>query len=399
MPKVIKSPSVNHAVVPRNSTVPKVATRQILYPRFQVRAAFGTKAVTVSQAKDLIGWQVLPERDDTCCPETSNLFGFPVRLTNDDRNRPVDPTWVKTLCQEHLNKQWRVNGETVIVGYTGRIISGQHRLLSLILAGKTWDEDQTGYWRKKWKTEPTMDTVIVLGIAEVVDTFRMLNCGKPMGFADVLYRSDTLITYKPTVRRELSRLIDYATAILWERTGASLDAHCSRRTHGEAMGFLTRHPKVVDAASHLMDENQGGKVAEVIGPGPAAGLLYLMASSTSDVSAYIESGCNESSLDFSRWDVACSFWSELATGSGPSSVVRKAIDSLFVRDDNGMMRAPSPRDRANVVVKAWGWYADGEHVKHSKMPDGRVVVTGRLTVGGIDKGPDKDIPSSEVDGE
>lgn len=52
-------------------------------------------------------------------------------------NRPVATSRVMTLANEMRLGKWQLNGETVIVSDTGKLLDGQHRLLAVIESGCT----------------------------------------------------------------------------------------------------------------------------------------------------------------------------------------------------------------------------------------------------------------------
>lgn len=52
-------------------------------------------------------------------------------------NRPVGTSRVMTLANEMRLGKWQLNGETVIVSDTGKLLDGQHRLLAIIESGVT----------------------------------------------------------------------------------------------------------------------------------------------------------------------------------------------------------------------------------------------------------------------
>lgn len=52
-------------------------------------------------------------------------------------NRPVATSRVMTLANEMRLGKWQLNGETIIVSDTGKLLDGQHRLLAVIESGCT----------------------------------------------------------------------------------------------------------------------------------------------------------------------------------------------------------------------------------------------------------------------
>src|SRR5690606_6127125 len=91
--------------------------------------------------------------------------------------------------------------------------------------------------------------------------------------------------------------------------------------------LLSRHPRLIDAIKHIHDENGEGAISRLYSPGYAAGLLYLMACSESDLVAYRNGDNRESALKFSRWKSACDFWVTIVS-SDTIKLVRHTIAEL-----------------------------------------------------------------------
>jgi len=56
-------------------------------------------------------------------------------LANNTINRPVSKGHVDSLAKDMSAGRWRLNGETIIISKSGRILDGQHRLLAIIKSG------------------------------------------------------------------------------------------------------------------------------------------------------------------------------------------------------------------------------------------------------------------------
>lgn len=350
MPKVSKNPA------------PKTNETEVLYPVLTAEVATGDKALTASKAKELLGWEEVEAKDASCSVDVAALIGKNVRMLRNTKNRYITTGWVQTLRQEHLNKKWRFNGEAIVVGKYGNVLSGQHRLLSLICAEHERTEgDAKEHWQTVWPTEVTMETLVVFGVDEGDDTFKTLNCGKPGTFAEVLFRSEHLAKVKAKDRKEVARMADYAIRLLWDRTGEKSDPYHPRRTHGEAMEFLDRHPKLLAAVKHIHEENQTGKdddgralppsIGQYVSPGYAAGILYLMAATKTDGAAYATSGHTAKDCDLKSWDKAEEFWVALSQGvRGGLAAVCRAIGSL-ADPDSGVGGKLS--EKIAILTRAW----------------------------------------------
>lgn len=205
---------------PKTKKEPHAITRQTLYPKIEVAlcSVETGNPLTAEKAKDLLGW--VPECGKE---EFGNNFllhdteGRKVRCYNNGTNRPLYLPVVQTLKQEILNRRWQLNGETMIVGNTGLTLNCQHRLVALVLASQEWVKDPQKW--SDWKTEPTLDTVVVRGIDESDTVVNTMDTCKPRSLADVLYRSEFFHKLSIKDRKEAAKMLSYAIMLLWDRTG------------------------------------------------------------------------------------------------------------------------------------------------------------------------------------
>lgn len=325
--------------------------RPIKYPEPQVMLCVGDEVMTVDAAKDLLGWE--EEADDTKFGSDfllTDANGKKVRCLNNTKNRPLIEKWCYTLAQEHLRGNWRLNGETIIIGRTGETLSGQHRLIGFILAEQLRLKHE--HWQETQPEEMTMECIVVFGIDEVDDVVNTMDTGKPRQLSDVLYRCELLAKYEPKMRRPMARACDYATRTFWHRTGLSNDAFAPTKTHSEAMNFLANHPKFLDTVAHVVEEDKDGKISRLLSVGTAAGLCYLMAANKSDPVSYDHT---EDTLDLTDLDKAHEFFVLIAGGNAELVDVRKAILALSDPDSgtNGSLS-----ERIAIFVKAWNQFAE-----------------------------------------
>lgn len=402
-------PPVLQPQAPPDPVVSDPASDPIVYPEYAVSIHAGPNAMTVEQIKEMLGWQEDSEEaplGDDYVPELLSLFGRKIRMTRNVNNRPIITGWVRTLGQEHLNRRWKFNGESLVVGRNGNTQSGQHRSISLIYAEEQRTGREAAHWEHLWSGPITMETVVVYGIDESDDVFKTLNSGKPSTLAEVFYRSEFVrqIT-KAKDRKVFSRVLDFAIRTLWDRTGAKNNAFAPKLTHGEAVDFLNRHPRIMEAVTHLIVENKDKAISGVVPLGCAAGLMYLMAACRSDPEAYRKNDPrSESALDFSEWEKAMEFWVLFASRSPTMKAVENGLASL-VDEDTG--RRASLEERVAVLCRAWVAFVIGGR-SYTLVPDdvrlkyvtsdedeSRSWLAVPYTVGGIDLGP----TSGQVGGE
>jgi hypothetical protein len=392
--------------------------RKVLYPEVEVNVCIGGDALTVSQAKDLLLWipesqardvqgQPISYGDDYLLVDRA---GEKVRCLNNTGNRPLSLTWVNTLVQDILNRNWVYNGETIVIGKTGRTLSGQHRLISVILAEQERTGKQHMHWESAgWDKPVTLDTTVVFGVDEEDKTTRTLDNVKARSFSDVLFCDVSMFKFakSPKEREQLARWLDYAVKTLWDRTLAKSDAFKPRRTHSEGLEFIDRHPKLLEALKHIAEENVRHKtkdtdgkevlgdppITKLIGGGYAVALMYLMGMSDTDVDVYRNANPpSEKQCDDGSWGLAVQFWMEFARGvEGKLKELYYAIIAL--RDEN-TKRTGSRDEVMSLIANAWTVFKDGGAVTPEAIalqygpPDewGVPHLTKIPDVGGIDLG-------------
>lgn len=337
--------------------VPEIKTDQPLArPELKVRLFVGPDALTVEQAKQLLGWEVVNVKDKAVVSELVPLCGQHVRLTKNTRNRYLTISWLLTLRQEHLQRRWRFNGETIVISKTDQVLSGQHRLLSLIIAEIERLGVNADHWKERgWDRPVTMETLIVFGVDDDDDTFKTLNCGKPGTLAEILYRSEYFSKLSRDKRKACAGIMDRAIKLLWHRTGSDTNAFAPRRTHGETMDFLGRHQKLLKAVLHIYEEDDGGDEGRPIGkyvdPGAAAGLMFLMGTGESKLEVYNgTTPPSQDGLSFSLWDKASEFWVAFA---GKGSLFQHLKDAIVALSDPVTGTPGSLKAKLILIVKAW----------------------------------------------
>lgn len=338
---------------------PVVSTRQVVYPKLETKCCVGEAALTASQAKDLLGWEVIPAgAGKEALSLLTDEEGNKVRCLDNEKNRPFNDQHCRTLAQDILNRRWRLNGETIIIGKTKLTLSGQHRLIGLVLAEQMWRASH--HWQEIWPSEPVLETIIVFGIDETDETVRTLDNVRPRSGADVLYSSKYFAAYVPKDRKLVCRAANYAIAKLWERTGAGVQTannFTPRRTNSELEDYIDRHPRIVECLKHIYEEDKGGHISKWVSPGYASAYLYFMGSSTSDGNAYRNTDIpGEQKLSWDLWDRACEFWVLLAQEGSDLKAVRQVIGGF--KDHISGNHGPLP-EREAVLAKAWGVFAAG----------------------------------------
>jgi hypothetical protein len=374
MPKVEPATKPNGKTPPRTTLVKKKEKTPV-YPEVDVLIKRGKDALTMKEAMQLVGWTTDPEAArehdagewlfvDT---NAKQVWG----LNNLHNRRFVEP-WMRTISQDVLDAHWRFNGETIIIGRYGSVLSGQHRLFGFIMACLRWkSEAEHVHWEDKWPDEPTLECIIVRGIDESDDVTKTLDNVRPRTLGDVLFVGGEFADATGKDKDAMTRMTDAAIKLLWLRTGRGVDQYSPRRTHSGSLDFLARHPRVKEAVRHVHEQNKDNRIGKLVGPGSAAALLYLMGVSKSDGEEYHASEePGEKHLDFGYWDKAKDFWTLLAMPNSELKDVRLSRrpvqgDEVPANKWSGYVFGSTVsglNERIACLVKAWGQFLTGEKV-------------------------------------
>lgn len=453
-----------------------IAQREIIYPNVTAEICQGDNAITVDTMKMLLGWQTEKEwakqlvdanpgigddevvdingvpmlmKDAKFFDKTGGYMltdehGDKIRCWQNLDNREFAPEWSKSLAQTIANFQWAgeitipgvvtgihngkeielpagtVNGSTMVLSRTGRMESGQHSGVGLILAWQMWWKNRKAYpqWEdrlndKGEQTGPVLETIVITGISEDPKvTMTVDNC-KPRSATDVLYTSALFRDLPIAQRAEYSRMTAAAIAFLWKRTGTK-----GYMTNTEVMGFLDRHKRLLKCVEHLFQENQtkrvNGKVvssraisALKISAGQAAALCYLMGASATDGDIY-RNGFppSEKDVDWTNWDKAKKFWASIGRFE-EFKPVREALAKLKDStgdDEQNQGQGGRAEEKHTVICKAWDEFLANQPIfgealtlnytryrydpklKASvEIPDGGVDLLDRWDLKGIDQ--------------
>lgn len=400
---------------PRGRKKAATIERSVKYPTrtAEVRLVETGNPIDAALAKELLGWEELEDSADNYLLIDEN--GKKVQCVNNAHNRPFNETWARTLAQDILNGHWRDNGEAIVIGKSGQVLSAQHRLVGLVLADQLWRGKNAPHWKSKSSTPPVIESTLSLGVSEEPATIRTLDNVRPRTLSDVLYtEEDVFGKLSAAARKEAIRNLDYAIRFLWNRTGQSNPSYgsfTSYRTHSESLEFLDRHPRVAKIVEHITGINEKPKMKDedgkvVTGPAPitqvagsagvAAGIEYLAGCSASDedqVAAYhqaeppAEKRGKKDLLDWSLLEKALAFFEELPQ----MEQIREVMIDLLPAMEGDLK--VSQAVKAAVLVKAWEHYKEdrpftAEDITPETVVDGfgNRILAESPTLGGIDDG-------------
>ena len=372
----------------------KESLEDVLYPEVAVKK-YEDQPLTAATAMKLLGWEVQPdgvEWDDHLFKDTANR---PVKCHNNTTNRPLKLRQVLTCEQEILRKRWALNGETIIISRTGRVLNGQHRLIGLVLASELWKIDKEK--APEWTEEPSIQTIVVVGISDDQTVQNTIDNVITRSLQDVLYMSIHFQDYGVGDRKVVAKMAAHAVKMLWSRTGQSDSAFSPHRTHAESIDMIERHPRLLECLKHIFELNKkDNKLKDFLTPGYCSALMYLMASCTTDPTGYYKKTYpSETDLDFSMWDQAEDFFAKLLAGDELFRDVRTVYGDIatFNEDVNHQGLGGKMDERVAIMLHAWEQFREGRPMMRSKIELSYVVDKNGVktlnsfpTAGGIDRG-------------
>jgi hypothetical protein len=381
--------------MPKLKSKPAEPTRPVLYPYLTASVCTSdisaTKTgecnpLTCDQAKALLGW-LCPEGKDPAFEvyHFKDRNNKTVLCLNNDINRPFYPGLARQWMFEILAGNWKQNGETLIIGKTGRVLDCQHRLVGLVWAQQEWAKNPDKY--PFWKTEPTIDCILVFGVNEDIKTVNTINVGKSRSVGDALYATD-IFKGKPKDVKQQSRIAGHAVRMLWQRTGAMDDAFTPKQSHAEVLDFLLRHPFLIELVEfvYTLDKKTSGALQQCLSLGYLAALSYLMSIADDGGSAYHNADVpSEDDVKFKYVAQVRQFLRDLSERKPTTDALREGLIALH--ESNA-----SIIEYVSITILGWQSYRQHKKVLPLTLSyaekDGRRVLLSRPGLGGIDIGPD-----------
>jgi len=239
-------------------------------------------------------------------------------LENNKHNRPLDKRRSMSLANAIKRGEWVVNGDAIRFATDGQLLDGQHRLMGIVLSGKS------------------VDTLVVRGLPP--ETFTTIDLNrKSRNPRDVL-----ALSHVPhyTQAAPIARLI-----YLLESTGNPYHAHPETAPTVDQVLAVAQRPEVakaVDVAVHL-------KACRRMFPPALLGLAYYTFAKDSE-------------------EHAAAFFRKLETGAGlevdsPILALRERVAND--RSNNAKLR---PIERAGLMFKAFKFYRQGVPLRVMKTP-------------------------------
>ena len=364
--------------------------RDLLYEQVEVRVFEPDgELLTEELAKMLLGWTEPAEGESFDDYLLKDLEGTTIVCSNNDLQRPYYAQSATDLMWDILGGNWEFNLETVIIGETGLVLDGKHRLIALVLACQEYNRNPDRY--PHWESQPEIPIIVGLGAKETKRLVNTIGTGKPRSLSDSFYASGLFDTKDKSQLKRLCRMAEHTIKMLWTRMDAKSEAYNVKFSHTDALEFIERHPRILEAISTIYHEDSPNKPHTVssFAGAYAPALLYLMMISDTEPLKYKESDPpNERDLDFSSEEVAERYWVELIENSDTVSSVTEAIREL---SESGNFKAD---ERIAIIIKGFHAYKTSQSVRPEDIKldvtiddNGFRSLQDHPLVGGVDVGP------------
>lgn len=232
-------------------------------------------------------------------------------LQNNDQNRGIASLVVDKYARDMVADNWKLNGQTIKIGSSGRLLDGQHRLMAC------------------WKSGRPFPAIIVSGLDDrVFDTFDL---GARRSIGEILKD-----------RGELNASsLGAALRQLWLLENSFYNNRGASPTVAEMLDTLERHPGIRNSIRH------GRRVIDVTAPTIVVALHYMFSLIDKSASDYFV----ERLID----------GAELSTGD-PILVLRDQLLKAKAKQKTTLPDA----ERAAWIIKAWNAFMMSRKINRIK---------------------------------
>ncbi|MEO9611775.1 MAG: hypothetical protein ABJG86_00575 [Nitratireductor sp.] len=254
-------------------------------------------------------------------------------LERNDGNRRIAAAVVDKYARDINADNWQLNGQTIKIGHTGRLLDGQHRCAAAVRSGRSFR------------------TIIVEGLdEEVFDTFDL---GASRSVADILID-----------RREQNTSVLAATLRqVWLLRNGLIQLRTATPSVAELLNVLETEPEIRESVRN------SHKIRTLMAPALGCALHYLFSRSNAGKAQKFVDRLGDGA-DLHKGD--------------PILMLREKL----IRDRGSKKRSMADAERAAVIIKAWNAFVAG-----SKLHTLRWINSGprreefpTIAGGGIDHG-------------
>jgi hypothetical protein len=242
-------------------------------------------------------------------------------LGNNIGNRPIAVRHVENIAKELKGGRWQVNGDTIKIGVSGRLLDGQHRLTAVV------------------KTGISIQTWVIYGFIHEDDIFPAID-----GVIKKRRGSDTLGCLGEKNTNRLASALVLVDKYMTGRVEKSVNY-----SNGEVAELITKYPEVRNSIQ------TGAKSTKLIIPSVLDACHYL--------------------FSLKDPEMADLFWDRVRRGSGleegePEYVLRERLLA------NSLAKAKlSKAHLFALCIKAWNYARVGKKIRNLRLceRDGKMI--------------------------
>lgn len=264
------------------------------YPPEDLHNAFESRASDIVASVQIVS------------PEQAEIW-----LSNNDGNRKIVSSVVEKYARDMRDGKWKLNGQTIKIASSGRLLDGQHRCAAAVSAKRSFE------------------AFVVNGLDEsVFDTFDL---GARRSIGDILkdMGEENYSTLAASLRQAWLLYHDY------------FQMRAISPTVSELLYFLQQHSAIRESA------RQGHKIRDILAPGLGCALHFLF------------SVRNATKAD--------EFMDRLGDGNYlyPKHPIALLRDKLL-KDRISRKRNMADAEKAALIIKAWHAFVDGREIAQLK---------------------------------
>jgi hypothetical protein len=241
-------------------------------------------------------------------------------LADRPRNRPIRDAKVQLFSSQMDDGAWSLNGESIIIGSSGRVIDGQHRLTAVIRHGKP------------------VRFVVVEGVPD--SEIETIDTGAARTAADVLRMNGLSADAARTLATSVNMVIGFELSESGQYSVSK--RHLSRVTPKAIYEWTSKNPSIVDSCAFLSRMPKAGRVLPL-------GVLTFLHYLTAKIDRY---AANE-------------YFEGLMTGANLDELDPRLVLRTRLQKES-MSHRPAPmKTRIAWAIKSIKWFLEGREARHA----------------------------------
>lgn len=236
-------------------------------------------------------------------------------------NINVSEKHVLFLSGQMQTGKWKITGDAIKFGRSGKLIDGQHRLLAIIKSGKSFKYP------------------VITGLPD--DAFEVMDTGKNRNASDILSLKG--VTNSSHVATMAKFVMNFENGKFFAPHRTNRDHKC---TNSDVLHFASSHPEIAEIVTYCAAAYNKFRV---ISPGVLAGLYYLFCKKN-------QFKCDDF---FDQYSTGLNL-----TNDNPIYLLREVL----IKDSIQKRKLPM-RDKIALFILAWNAFIKGKSLKRLVFND------------------------------